>query len=67
MKRDLLSQNLVHLEHIQLVNIEYSFKSLVTHDFTSIAWILQFVAFDIVPQSLHNLWARKFIDFQESR
>ena len=49
------TNKLVHLEHVDFVLLEYGLKLLVAHDLSFVLGILQFVGFNVLPQSLHDL------------
>ena len=46
---DLLSKDLVHLEHIDFINTKNCLHLRVTHNFTLVVWVLKFVALDTHP------------------
>ena len=48
----------VHLEHVNLRLAKDSHHLLVANDLAFVLGILQIVAFDVLPQSLHDLGTR---------
>ena len=50
-----LTEYLVHREHVDLVLLEYSSHPLVTADLAFVIWILQVIGSDMGPYALNNL------------
>lgn len=63
--KNLLSKNLVHFEHAEPVDLEYSLHAIITDNFPSILGILQVVSLDIDPKVLDDLRTGHSLGLQE--
>lgn len=61
----LLSKNLIHLEHVNFINIEDSPQASVAHNFTLITRVLKPIALDMIPDSFYDLRSRHFVNLKE--
>ena len=57
----LLSQNLVHSEHMHLIRLENGIHLLVAADLAFIFWDLEITLFDVFPDLFDDLWARELL------
>lgn len=53
-----LPQNLIHLKHINPLNIKNILHPLIAYNLLLIQWILEIMAFDVFPEFLDYLWTR---------
>ena len=55
----LLTQYLVHGEHVYLILLEHQLKLLVATDLALVGWVLKVTLFDISPYLFDDLGSRK--------
>lgn len=63
----MLTDFLIHFEHIHLRLPEHSHHLLVAYDLALIFWVLQIVAFDMLPESLDHLRAWELFEVRLSQ
>lgn len=51
----LLTQQLIHGEHLDLLHLEYQLHLLIAHDLSLVGWVLEVVPFDVFPQLFNDL------------
>lgn len=56
---ELLSKNLVHGKHMNLILLKDRLHPLVTPDLSLVFWDLQVSLFDVFPDLLNDLWPRE--------
>lgn len=56
---EVLANLFVHFKHVHLGLSKHSHHLLVAYDLASVFWVLEIIAFDMLPKSLHHLRAWK--------
>lgn len=56
---EVVTDKFVHLKHVNLVELEYRCHLFVAYDSPFVCRILEIVGFDMLPQLLDDLRARK--------
>ena len=58
---DVLAELLVHLEHVDPIDLEYGAELVVANDLLLVLWILHIVGLDVIPERLDDLRTRQFL------
>ena len=62
---DVLAELLVHLEHVDPVDLEYRAELVVADDLLLVLGILHVVRLDVIPELLDDLRPRQLLDTKE--